>query len=73
EYSLASRLSAGSRDVAVPKNYSADLFGSSLGAFLVPVFIFPLLGLMNTGYILALINTIGAAILFLKRQNFVSL
>ncbi|MEI7491055.1 MAG: hypothetical protein WCK92_06650 [Bacteroidota bacterium] len=73
EYTLATRLSACSMGMAVAKNYSADLFGASLGAFLVPVFMFPILGLMNTGYALALINTAGAAVFFIKRKNFVSL
>jgi len=73
EYSLAFRLSERNKALAVSKNYSADLFGSALGAFIVPVFLFPLLGLMNTGYALALLNTAGAAALFIKRRNFVPL
>ena len=73
EYSLAFRLSSKKPTLAVAKNYSSDLFGSALGAFIVPVFLFPLLGLMNTGYLLALLNTAGATFLFIKRKNFVSL
>ena len=73
EYSLAFRLSSKKPALAVAKNYSSDLFGSALGAFIVPVFLFPLLGLMNTGYLLALLNTAGATFLFIKRKNFVSL
>ncbi|MEI8006939.1 MAG: hypothetical protein WCI48_12090 [Bacteroidota bacterium] len=73
EYSFAFRLSQRNKALAVSKNYSADLFGSALGAFIVPVILFPLLGLMNTGYVLALLNTAGAAALYIKRRNFVSL
>ncbi|MCX6286343.1 MAG: hypothetical protein NTY96_04455 [Bacteroidetes bacterium] len=73
EYSLAFRLSVREKDMAVAKNYSADLFGSALGAFIIPVFLFPLIGLMNTGFVLALMNTAAAAFLFIKRKNFVSL
>ena len=73
EYSIAFRLSQRNKALAVSKNYSADLFGSALGAFIVPVILFPLLGLMNTGYVLALLNTAGAAALFIRRRNFVSL
>lgn len=72
-YSLAIRLSEGSQAMRVAKNYSADLFGSALGAFIIPVLIFPVLGLMNAGYLLALVNTTGAVVLFIKRRNFVSL
>jgi len=73
EYSLAFRLSKRNKAVAVAKNYSADLFGSALGAFIVPVFLFPLIGMISTGYVLALVNTTGAAFLFIKRKNFVPL
>jgi len=73
EYSLAFRLSERNKALAVSKNYSADLFGSALGAFIVPVLLFPLLGLIYTGCILALLNTSGAAVLFMRRRNFVSL
>jgi predicted membrane-bound spermidine synthase len=73
EYSLAFRLSERNKALAVSKNYSADLFGAALGAFIVPVLLFPLLGLLNTGYVLALLNTAGAATLFIRRRNFVSL
>jgi len=44
EYSLAFRLSGRDKALNVAKNYSADLFGSALGAFMIPVFLFPLLG-----------------------------
>ena len=73
EYSLAFRLSEKDQARTVAKNYSADLFGSAIGAFIVPVFLFPLLGLLSTGYVLALLNTTGVAILFIKRKKFVSL
>jgi len=73
EYSLAFRLSGRNKALNVAKNYSADLSGSALGAFIIPVFLFPLLGMMNTGYLLALLNTAGAAVLFINRKNFVSL
>ena len=45
EYSLALLLSRKNQLVVVSKNYSADLFGAALGAFLVPVFMF-LIGTM---------------------------
>ena len=73
QYPLSIRLSAREQSLSLAKNYSADLFGSALGAFVMPVFFFPLLGLMNTGYILALLNTAGAALLFIRRKNVVPL
>jgi len=73
EYSLALRLSQQDQKPTVSKYYSADLFGSALGAFIVPVLLFPLLGLMNTAYVLAALNTVGAAFLFIRRKNIVPL
>jgi len=72
-YSLAFRLSSRDKALSVSKNYSADLFGAALGAFLVPIFLFPLVGLVNTGYLLAILNTAGAAFLFIKRKHFLPL
>jgi len=73
EYSLASHFYIKKPSSIVAKNYSADLFGSALGAFAVPVFLFPLIGMMNTGLILAFMNTFSAFFLFMRRKNFVSL
>ena len=73
QYPLSLRLTLGEPSSGLAKNYSADLFGSALGAFIMPVLFFPLLGLMNTAYILALLNTAGAAILFIRRKNVVPL
>jgi spermidine synthase len=73
EYSLASFLSVKKLSGIAARNYSADLFGSALGAFAAPVFLFPLAGMMNTGLILALLNTTSAIFLFTRRRNFLSL
>jgi predicted membrane-bound spermidine synthase len=42
------------------KNYSADLFGSAMGAILTTIFLFPILGLIWTCFVLALLNVISA-------------
>ncbi|MEN8226081.1 MAG: hypothetical protein ABFS05_12055, partial [Bacteroidota bacterium] len=42
--------------------YGADLAGSAFGIFLVAIFVFPLLGMINTGLILAGVNFLLAII-----------
>ena len=73
QYSLAFRLSEGSSGRSIAKNYSADLFGSALGAFIIPLFIFPLYGMMSAGCILALLNSAAAALLVFNRKKFITL
>jgi len=70
EYGLANRLSKTGPKPAVALNYSADLFGSALGAFLVTVFLFPLLGLIWTGMVLSLLNIFSALYLFYFRRSY---
>ncbi|MCX6282137.1 MAG: hypothetical protein NTU51_09250 [Bacteroidetes bacterium] len=73
EYSMSMRLSANQINKKVSENYSADLFGSALGAFIIPIFLFPLLGMIQAGYVMALMNTAGAALLFVWRKKIVYL
>jgi predicted membrane-bound spermidine synthase len=63
EYTCASSLQSLDAGRIASKNYSADLFGSALGAFLTSVFLLPLAGLIYTSLILVLLNFIS--ILFL--------
>jgi spermidine synthase len=63
EYAAASSLQSRDAGHIASKNYSADLFGSALGAFLTSVFLLPLAGLIYTSLILVLLNFIS--ILFL--------
>ncbi len=70
EYGLAVRLSKTTPSSAVAINYSADLFGSAIGAFLVTLFLFPMLGLIWTGMILSLLNLFSAICLFYRRSGY---
>ena len=72
-YTLASSLGTSQKGIIVAKNYSADLFGSAFGAFLVPVFLFPVLGLGGIGVLLFVLNLGGVAWLWISRRNFVPL
>ncbi|MEI7981670.1 MAG: hypothetical protein WCI71_08435 [Bacteroidota bacterium] len=67
EYQMAIRLSKAVSGSAASQNYSADLFGSALGAFLTAVFLFPFIGLMGTGLILSLLNILSAVNLAIRR------
>ena len=62
QYQLATRL----RNETVPEvassTYSADLLGSAFGIFLVAVFVFPLIGMVFTGLLLAGLNFVAAGV-----------
>jgi spermidine synthase len=73
EYAVAGRLSPGSPEQIVPRNYAADLFGSAAGAFIVALYAFPLLGLAITGILIALLNLFTAFLFYINRKNVVSL
>jgi spermidine synthase len=73
EYGLSVHLSRTLPSSCVPVNYSAELFGAAAGAFLVAVFIFPRLGLVNTGIFLGILNATGALLVIIRRRFFISL
>jgi spermidine synthase len=66
EYSFASLLQVHESSRIVSKNYSADLFGSALGAFLTSVFLLPLAGIIYTSLMLAFLNFISIVFLVLS-------
>jgi spermidine synthase len=66
EYSFASLLQVRESSQIVSKNYSADLFGSALGAFLTSVFLLPLAGIIYTSLMLAFLNLISIVFLVLS-------
>jgi predicted membrane-bound spermidine synthase len=59
EYAAASSLQSLDAGHIASKNYSADLFGSALGAFLTSVFLLPLAGIIYTSLMLAFLNLIS--------------
>lgn len=65
EYGLASVMREQKIATIAAKNYSADLFGSAIGAILTTVLLFPLVGLIWTCFFLALLNGISALIFHL--------
>jgi len=69
EYRVAFLLSKSTLQRAVAGNYSAEMFGSAAGAFSVTLFLIPLLGMVNTGIILALLNLATVGSLFMVRQK----
>ncbi len=73
EYRMASILVKGPPGDAVSRNYSADLFGSGMGAFIVTLVLFPLAGILYTGFFLAVLNMISGLILFIRPRKIVSL
>jgi spermidine synthase len=66
EYTAASSLQTLHPGHIASKNYSADLFGSALGAFLTSFILLPLAGLIYTSLILVLLNFISILFLVLS-------
>jgi spermidine synthase len=73
EYRLAAMLTKCSSWNAVSRNYSADLFGSGMGAFFVTMLLLPYAGILVTGIFLAILNIFSALILLIRRPKSVSL
>lgn len=73
EYRLVAALVKTSPWATVSRNYSADLFGSGIGAFFVTMILFPYLGILWTGVFLAFLNMLSAAIPFLLPRKSISL
>jgi len=68
EYSVASLLQSHNTGRIASKNYSADLFGSALGAFLTSVLLLPLAGIIFTSLLLVLLNLLSVMILSLRKK-----
>jgi len=69
EFSLAGVLSRGNTEKVIAFNYSADLYGSALGALLTAVVLIPLAGFFNTLLLLAILNTATALFFLLKNRT----
>lgn len=73
EFGLAPRVRGGNLAVANAENYPADLFGAAFGALLFTLLMFPFLGLIWSGAVLAFLNIASAAFLFIRQRFFVPL
>jgi len=69
EYGLASVIRQQNFATIAAKNYSADLFGSAMGAIITTILLFPLLGLIWTCFVLALLNVISALFFHLLEKE----
>jgi spermidine synthase len=69
EFSLASAL--GSKDITLKMstNYSADLFGSAIGAIVTTLILLPFLGIVTSCLILVAMNLFSAGFLFLRQKK----
>ncbi|MEI7499469.1 MAG: hypothetical protein WCK84_03375 [Bacteroidota bacterium] len=73
EYRVAAELTKSSPRIGVAGNYSADMFGSGMGAVFVMLILIPLSGIIFTGIFLAVLNIFSALILFIRQRKIVSL
>lgn len=69
QFLLASKLQQYTFSETSGKNYSIDLAGSAFGAFLTAIVILPLLGLIYTCLIVAILNIISGTMAFSARKT----
>jgi len=68
QFSYATKLREAGRSLLASSAYGADLVGSAFGLFLVSIFVFPVLGLLNTVLILAGVNLVTAGLIHLRSE-----
>ena len=68
QFSQSSQLQRGNFAATSGKTYSFDLIGSAFGALAVSIFLVPKLGIVGSVWLIAGINLIFAAWLFLKTK-----
>jgi spermidine synthase len=73
EFSMASGIRNQDYSKVISENYSADLFGSALGAILTAIVLLPFLGLIYASIAIAFLNILSAGFLFLRRKKTVTL
>jgi predicted membrane-bound spermidine synthase len=69
QFSLSSRLHRDKIANITAGIYSVDLLGSAIGAFLVAVLLFPILGLVKVCIFLSIINLISGLLTFRKGKR----
>lgn len=69
EFAIAAELSEGTNELITARNYSVDLYGSALGAFLTVFALLPVLGTLWTLVFLAGLNMLTAGLFFLRKKN----
>jgi spermidine synthase len=69
QYKIATVLRKSSIPSTASATYGADLAGSAFGVFLTAVFIFPVLGMTATGFLLAGMNLLTAIIIFYRLKT----
>jgi spermidine synthase len=69
EFSLASAI--GSKDITlrISSNYSADLFGSAIGAIVTTLILLPILGIVTSCLVLVGMNIFSAGFLFFMQKK----
>jgi len=73
QFTFATKLQKKGISSIASESYSTDLVGSAIGALIVSAFLIPLLGLLNVGIVLGVLNAIVGAIIFIRRKNYLSL
>jgi len=69
EFAMASTLRQGKIAAVASELYSIDLIGSALGAFVVTVYLVPLVGIMNVSIIVGVLSFVSGTVLLLRKKT----
>jgi predicted membrane-bound spermidine synthase len=69
EFAMASAI--GSKDITLKTsfNYSADLFGSAIGAIVTTLFLLPFLGIVASCLVMVMLNLFSAGFLYFRQKK----
>ena len=69
EFAMASAI--GSKDITLKTsfNYSADLFGSAIGAIVTTLFLLPFLGIVTSCLVMVMLNLFSAGFLYFRQKK----
>jgi len=70
EFPLAAKISFKGISKTASRLYNADLIGASIGAIIVAAFAIPILGIINTCMLIAILNTISLGYIFINKHKY---
>ena len=73
QFAIATKIRKSKIPSLAAESYSSDLLGSAVGALLTSALLIPLLGIINVGLIIGLLNIICSIIILLKKNRIITL
>jgi predicted membrane-bound spermidine synthase len=70
EFSIASHIQKGTIAYVASQLYGIDLIGSAIGALVMTAFLIPLIGVVNSCFVIGVMNFISGIISFMNRRKY---